>query len=46
LQHVERIERRKSVDARGSVRRSESLEREEEAPPPPSYEEVVGTGKA
>jgi hypothetical protein len=45
LQHVERIERSKSVEARGGARRSESLEREGEAPPP-SYEEVVGTGKA
>ena len=50
LQHVERIEGRKNVEARGGgVRRSESLEREREEygeAPPPSYDQVVGTGKA
>jgi len=49
-QNVERIEERKSVEARrDGMRRSESLEREREESgeaPPPSYDEVVGTGKA
>ena len=50
LQHVKRIEGRKSVEARrDGMRRSESLEREREESgeaPPPSYEEVVGAGRA
>jgi hypothetical protein len=49
LQHVERVDRRKSVEARGGgMRRSESLEREREesGEAPPSYEEVVRTGRA